>query len=130
LWIDRGESSIFQDKRFIHTKKLLVVYIQHKKTKFIRRIWTIMNKTDLIAAVADAAKITKVDAEKAVNATVDSIVAALKKGDKVAIQGFGGFEVKTRAARVGKHPQTGAKITIPASKTVAFKVGKALKETL
>ncbi len=89
-----------------------------------------MNKTDLIAAVADAAKITKVDAEKAVNATVDSIVAALKKGDKVAIQGFGGFEVKTRAARVGKHPQTGAKITIPASKTVAFKVGKALKETL
>ena len=89
-----------------------------------------MNKTELVAAIADSADLTKKDAEKAVNAFTDVVTKALKKGDKVQLVGFGTFEVAKRAAREGKNPQTGAKIKIPASKAPKFKAGKALKDTV
>lgn len=89
-----------------------------------------MNKTDLIAKVAKDAKLTKKDAEAAVNATFDAIKGALKKGDKVQLIGFGTFEVRKRAAKQGRNPQTGAAIKIKASKVPAFKAGKALKDAV
>ena len=89
-----------------------------------------MTKAELIAQIADKAGISKADAGKALNATVDSITAALKKGDKVALVGFGTFETRKRAARKGKNPQTGAEIKIPATTTPAFKAGKALKDAV
>ena len=89
-----------------------------------------MNKTDLIAKVAKDAKLTKKDAEAAVNATFDAIKGALKKGDKVQLVGFGTFEVRKRAAKQGRNPQTGAAIKIKASKVPAFKAGKALKDAV
>lgn len=87
-----------------------------------------MNKTELIAQVAEAAELTKKDASKAVDAVFNAIADALKQGDKVQLIGFGNFEVRNRAARTGRNPQTGAEIEIPASKIPAFKPGKALKE--
>ena len=89
-----------------------------------------MNKAELIAAVAAAAEISKKDAETAVNATLDTITNALKEGDKVALVGFGTFEVRERPARKGRNPQTGEEITIEASKLPAFKAGKALKDAV
>ena len=89
-----------------------------------------MNKTQLIEAVAAKADIKKKDAEAAVNALTDVIAEALKAGDKVQLVGFGTFGVKTRAARDGRNPKTGAKITIAASKTPAFTAGKALKDSI
>ncbi len=89
-----------------------------------------MNKTELIANVAASADISKKDAEKAINALIENITGALKKGDKVQLEGFGTFEVRERAARVGRNPQTKAEIKIPASKVPAFKVGKALKDAI
>ncbi|MBQ6950805.1 MAG: HU family DNA-binding protein [Clostridia bacterium] len=89
-----------------------------------------MNKTELIVALAQKAEITKKDAEKAVNAFVDVISAALKDGEKVQLVGFGTFEAKERPARVARNPRTGEEITIEASKTASFKVGKALKDSL
>lgn len=89
-----------------------------------------MNKNELITAVAEKAGISKKDSEAAVNAVIDTITNALKKGDKVQIVGFGAFEVKTRAARAGHNPATGEEITIPASKAPAFKAGKALKDAV
>ena len=89
-----------------------------------------MNKTDLIAKIADSAELTKKDAEKALNAVVESVTAALKKGDKVQLVGFGTFEVRARAARKGRNPATGKEINIPASKVPAFKAGKALKDAI
>ena len=89
-----------------------------------------MNKTDLIAAIADCAEITKKDAEKALNAFVCSVEGALKKGDKVQLVGFGSFEVRARAARKGRNPATGKEINIPASKAPVFKAGKALKDAI
>ena len=89
-----------------------------------------MNKSDLIAKIADKAELTKKDAEKALNAFVESVTEALKAGDKVAVVGFGSFETKKRAARKAKNPQTGAIIDIPASTVPAFKVGKALKDAV
>ena len=89
-----------------------------------------MNKTELVAAVAAKAEISKKDAEAAVAATFDAITAALADGDKVALVGFGTFEVKKRAAREGINPLTGAKIKIAASKSPAFKAGKAFKEAI
>ncbi len=86
-----------------------------------------MNKTDLIAAVAKKAGISKKDAEAAVAATFDAIKGALKKGDKVQLVGFGTFEVSERAAREGRNPQTGEAMKIKASKAPRFKAGKALK---
>ncbi len=87
-----------------------------------------MNKTELVASVAEKAGMTKKDAEKAVNALFESVEQALAKDDKVQIIGFGTFEVKAREERKGRNPQTGAEITIPASKTPVFKAGKSLKD--
>lgn len=87
-------------------------------------------KADLINSVADMAGMTKVDAGKAVDAVADVVTAALKKGEKVTWTGFGTFEVRPRAARMGRNPQTGAPLHIPASKTPAFKAGKGLKDAV
>lgn len=87
-----------------------------------------MNKTELINAVAQEAEVTKKDAEKTVKAVIDVISAALEKGEKVQIIGFGTFEVRHRKAREGHNPSSGNVIQIPASKTPAFKVSKQLKE--
>ena len=89
-----------------------------------------MNKSELIAAVAEKAGVAKSVADTTVNAMIDAVAGALKAGDKVAIAGFGNFEVKERAAREGRNPATGEAITIAASKTVAFKASKALKESV
>ncbi len=87
-----------------------------------------MNKTELVAAIADKAGLTKKDAEAAVKAFTDVVSAQLKKGDKVQLVGFGTFEVSKRAAREGRNPQTGAVMKIAASKAPKFKAGKALKD--
>ena len=89
-----------------------------------------MNKTELINAVAAKAEISKKDAEKALAAVLGSIEDALKAGDKVQLIGFGTFEVKERAARMGHNPRNGEAMTIPASKAPTFKAGKALKEAV
>ena len=89
-----------------------------------------MNKSELIAAVAKQADLTKKDAEAAVNAVTDVITDALKAGDKVQLVGFGTFETRERAARTGKNPRTGESIEIAASKVPAFNAGKALKDTV
>ena len=89
-----------------------------------------MNKAELIANVAAAAGVSKTDAAKVLNALVDNITDALKKGDKVQLVGFGTFEVRKREARIGRNPQTKAEIKIPASKVPAFKAGKALKDAI
>lgn len=89
-----------------------------------------MNKTELINAVAEATELSKKDAGKAVDAVFDTILNALKNGEKVQLIGFGNFEVRHRAARKGRNPQTGEEIEIPASKVPAFKPGKALKEAV
>ena len=87
-----------------------------------------MNKTELIAAVAEKAELSKKDAEKAVKAFTDVVTEELVKGEKVQLVGFGTFEVSERAARTGRNPQTGAEMEIPASKAPKFKAGKALKD--
>lgn len=89
-----------------------------------------MNKTELIAAVAEKAGITKKDADSAVAAVVNSITEALVNGDKIQLVGFGTFEVRERGARTGRDPRTNKTIEIPASKAPAFKAGKALKEAV
>lgn len=89
-----------------------------------------MNKTELVAAVAAKAELSKKDAEAAVKAVIDSVTEALADGDKVALVGFGTFEVKARAARTGKNPRTGEAISIPASKVPSFKAGAALKNAV
>ncbi|MCK9608832.1 MAG: HU family DNA-binding protein [Methylomonas sp.] len=86
-----------------------------------------MNKSDLINAIASHANLTKADAGRALDAITHSIQAALKAGDSVALVGFGTFEVKERAKRTGRNPQTGEAITIAASKSPSFKAGKGLK---
>ena len=89
-----------------------------------------MNKADLVAAVAEKADMSKKDAEKAVNALFASIEEALAKNEKVQLVGFGTFEVKDRAERTGRNPQTKETIVIPASKVPGFKAGKALKDAV
>ncbi|MBO5078315.1 MAG: HU family DNA-binding protein [Oscillospiraceae bacterium] len=89
-----------------------------------------MNKTELIAAVAAKAGLTKKDAERVVNATIESITESLVKGDKVNVSGFGIFEVKAREARVGRNPRTKETIQIPATKLPAFKASKTLKDAV
>jgi len=89
-----------------------------------------MNKSDLIEAMAEGADISKSAAGRALDALVDAISVALKNGDNVSVIGFGTFSVKARAARTGRNPQTGAAIEIAASKTPAFKAGKALKDAV
>ena len=87
-----------------------------------------MNKTELIAAIAEKAGMSKKDAEKALNATLDTVADALAAGDKVQLVGFGGFETKKREARMGRNPKTREAIEIPASCIPVFKAGKALKD--
>ena len=89
-----------------------------------------MNKTELIAEVAAKAGLSKKDAEKALAAVVDTVKEAVAKGDKVQLVGFGSFEVKKRAERIGRNPKTKEEIKIPASKIPAFKAGKALKDAV
>ncbi len=89
-----------------------------------------MNKAELINAVAEKADLSKKDCEAAVNAAIDVITAALADGDKVQLVGFGAFEVKARAERVGRNPKTREEISIPASKVPVFKAGKALKDAV
>jgi len=89
-----------------------------------------MNKTELIAAVADKADLSKKDAEAAITALVEAITEALVQQEKVQLVGFGSFEVKTRAERVGRNPKTKETIQIPASKAPVFKAGKALKDAV
>jgi DNA-binding protein HU-beta len=89
-----------------------------------------VNKTDLIDAIASAADLSKADAGRALDAVVDSITDSLKKGDPVSLVGFGTFQVKHRAAREGRNPQTGATIQIKASNVPSFKAGKALKDAV
>lgn len=89
-----------------------------------------MNKAELIDAVADKAGLSKTDAGRALDSTFDAIARALKKGEKVALVGFGTFAVRKRAPRVGRNPKTGAPIRIAAARTAAFKAGKALKDSV
>ena len=89
-----------------------------------------MNKTELIAAVAEKAEISKKDAEKAVKAFTDAVAEELAKGGKVQLVGFGNFEVSERPAREGRNPRTGETMTIAASKTPKFKPGKTLKDEI
>ncbi len=89
-----------------------------------------MNKTELIAAVAEKVGITKKDAERIVNATVDTIAKTLTSGEKVQLSGFGIFEVKNREARVGRNPRTKEAVQIPATKLPVFKASKSLRETV
>ena len=89
-----------------------------------------MNKAELVAAVAEKTGLSKKDSEKAVNAAFDTITETLVAGDKVQLVGFGAFEVKERGERTGRNPQTKETITIPASRVVSFKVGKALKDAV
>lgn len=89
-----------------------------------------MNKTELVAAIAEKTELSKKDSEKALKAFVEVVSEQLKKGEKIQLVGFGTFEVAKRAARTGKNPQTGKEIKIPASKAPKFKAGKALKEAV
>ena len=89
-----------------------------------------MNKSDLIDAVAGDADVSKAEAARVVDAVIDSITRALKKGDTVTLVGFGTFQVRERAARSGRNPRTGATIKIKASKVPKFRPGKALKDAL
>ena len=89
-----------------------------------------MNKTELVASVAEKAELSKKDAEKAVAAMLESVEEALKAGDKVALVGFGTFEVKERAARTCKNPRTGEAVKIPAARVPVFKAGKGLKDAV
>lgn len=89
-----------------------------------------MNKTELIAAVAEKAGLSKKDADAAVSAVFDAVTAELAKGEKVQLIGFGTFEVRERAAKTGRNPRTGETMTIPASKVPAFKAGKAFKDSV
>ena len=89
-----------------------------------------MNKTELIAAIAEQADISKKDAEKVLKAFVDVVTEEMKKGEKVQLVGFGTFEVSERAAREGRNPQTGKTMKIEACKAPKFKAGKALKDAV
>ena len=89
-----------------------------------------MNKTELIAAVAEKTGLTKKDAERVVNATFETISQNLAAGNKVQVSGFGNFEVKAREARVGRNPRTKETIQIPATRLPAFKASKALKDSV
>ena len=89
-----------------------------------------MIKADLVAAMAEKAGVSKKDAEASLKAFTDVVAEELKKGEKIQLVGFGTFEVSERAARTGRNPQTGAEMTIAASKAPKFKAGKALKDSL
>lgn len=87
-----------------------------------------MNKSELVAMMADKAELSKKDAEKALNAFIESVQETVKTGDKISLAGFGKFELRKREAREGKNPRTGEKLTIAACNAPAFKAGKAFKD--
>ena len=89
-----------------------------------------MNKTELVAVVAENAGLTKKDAERVLNAAIDAITASLVRGEKVQLSGFGTFETKDREERIGRNPHTKEAVTIPATRVPAFKASKALKDTI
>jgi DNA-binding protein HU-beta len=89
-----------------------------------------MNKQDLISAIAQRSGLTKIDAKKALDAYIDATSKALKKGDRVALVGFGSFSVSKRAARKGRNPQSGKEIKIPAKKVVRFRAGALLSKSV
>ena len=89
-----------------------------------------MNKAELVMAIADKTQMTKKDAEAAIVAAVEAITEALANGERVQLVGFGSFEVKVRAERTGRNPQTGAEVKIPKSKSAVFKSSKALKDAV
>ncbi len=89
-----------------------------------------MTKVELIAQIAENAELTKKDAEKALNAALDALTGALANGEKISLVGFGTFEVREREAHTGRNPRTGEPIQIAASKTPAFKAGKALRDAV
>ncbi|MEW6307455.1 MAG: HU family DNA-binding protein [Bacillota bacterium] len=89
-----------------------------------------MNKADVVSSVAQKSGLTKRDAERAIDALTATVGEALARGDKVALVGFGTFEIRERAARVGRNPQTGAEIQIAASRVPVFKAGKVLKDSV
>ena len=89
-----------------------------------------MNKSEFVAAVSDAAGLTKVEGARAVEAIIETVKKTLKKGDTISLVGFGTFIVRKRAARTGRNPRTGAQIKIKASKNPSFKAGKALKDAI
>ena len=89
-----------------------------------------MNKSEFVCVVADSAELTKADAGRAIEAVIEVVTKALKKGDTVALVGFGTFLARKRAARTGRNPRTGQTIKIKASKNPSFKAGKALKDAL
>ncbi len=97
-------------------------------TEYFKRRILSMNKTELVAAMAEKAELSKKDSEKALKAFIDVVAEELKKGEKIQLVGFGTFEVAERAAREGRNPLTGEKMTIKASKAPKFKAGKALKD--
>jgi DNA-binding protein HU-beta len=90
----------------------------------------LVNKAELITSVSEKAEVTKKDAEKAVNAFLETVAEALAAGDKIQLVGFGTFETRERSARKGRNPQTGAEIEIAASNVPVFKAGKALKDAV
>ena len=89
-----------------------------------------MNKTELVAKIAENADLTKAEAARALKSFEETITAALKSGDKISIIGFGSFETTNRAARIGRNPQTGKEIQIPAATVPKFKAGKTLKDSV
>lgn len=89
-----------------------------------------MNKSELIDAAASSSGLAKADVQKALDSVLDHITDAVKNGDKVALTGFGNFELRERAARTGRNPQTGEEMQVPASKSPAFKPGKAFKDAV
>jgi len=89
-----------------------------------------MNKAELINAVAEKTGLSKKDSEKAINATFDTITLSMEAGEKVQLVGFGAFDIKERAARIGRNPKTKEEIEIPASRVPVFKAGKALKDAI
>ena len=95
-----------------------------------RKEENLMNKTDLIAIVAQSAGLTKKDSERVLNAAFDAMTSALVKGEKVQLSGFGTFEIKEREARIGRNPHTKEAIEIPATKVPVFKPSKALKDNV
>lgn len=95
-----------------------------------KKEYHIMNKQELVAAIAEKAELEKDDAKKALNAFIEVVGDELKKGEKIQIIGFGTFEVSERAAREGRNPQTGETMEIKASRNPKFKAGKALKDSL
>ena len=126
--------SLFSLAGIPRNEKRLVVFCLYPPPRTVRgntttnrRLFT-MNKTELIAAAAEKAGVSKKEAEAVVTAAFDAIAASLKEGEKVQLVGFGSFEVKTRAERIGRNPATGAEIKIAASKVPTFKAGKALKD--